>query len=326
MSDFNIDEYKILKYIQGQCSPAEREEILQWLTTSEKNRKVYFRLKALWYALRAGINAKSENLEQKLAACRKKARPSGQPGISVSFAKYAAISIMVLGIPSLIWYSYIYRPKLITLQVGAREEVKSIVLSDSTKVWLNKNSKITYPQPFSGKDRLIKLEGEAYFEVEKDSQHPFKVQTPAITVCVMGTSFNVKTQNKLQLTETTLTEGTVALQEKGGKDIAVMKPGEQARFDARTNKLTVKQVDVNTYTAWHQGITLLKNVTVAEIAKVIEKMFHIEVRVNITGLESDKYDFTILKGQAVDTVMEMLRFIAPIKYTVTNAQINISKK
>ncbi|MDP4210813.1 MAG: FecR domain-containing protein [Bacteroidota bacterium] len=325
MSDSAINESLIFKYIQGQCSPSEKEEILQWLAQSQENREVYFRFKALFYALKANSYAQNTHLEQSVKSFRQKTHRTNRIRTIMAISKYAAILIIAVSIPLFLWLTRSPKQEFITAQVGTNDPIKSITLNDSTKVWLNKNSKLSYPQAFTGDERLVKLEGEAYFEVKKDSQHPFKVQTPSITICVLGTSFNVKTLNNHRLTETTLAEGKVSLQKADGKNIAVMKPGEQTNFDSQTNSLTTKEVDPELYSGWRQGALLLKNVTIAEIAKVIESMYRIHVQVNTAGLESKKYNFTFHRTQPIDTVMEMLQFIAPIKYKIKDKQIHISK-
>lgn len=163
--------------------------------------------------------------------------------------------------PDRIPYALLVTPKGGTYQVQ---------LPDGTKVWLNAASTLKYPMKFVGEERVVELEGEAYFEVQNikyDSQNsklgstgrsiPFKVVSKGQTVEVLGTAFNVAAYPDQYLLQTTLVEGSVSVlsSEKTpgaySTPFAILKPGEQALV--RGSHIETKQVDVSQYTAWMEG-------------------------------------------------------------------------
>lgn len=122
-----------------------------------------------------------------------------------------------------------------------------LVLSDGTKVFLNADSELEYPVEFTGEKRVVDLKGEAYFEVKKDSLHPFIVRINGAEVTVLGTSFNVNTYGDDGHVYTTLVNGVVQVSSKKNGQEEVLKPGMQSVMDVQTGQLTVREVDVNAY-------------------------------------------------------------------------------
>ena len=128
-----------------------------------------------------------------------------------------------------------------------------LTLSDGTRVFLNAASELKYPVEFVGGKRVVDLDGEAYFEVRKDSLRPFIVRVNGAEVTVLGTSFNVNTYGDDGLIYTTLVNGSVRiLSEKNGQE-EVLTPGMQGVMNIQTGQLTVREVDVESYVAWREG-------------------------------------------------------------------------
>ena len=114
----------------------------------------------------------------------------------------------------------------------------NLTLSDGTRVWLNAETELRYPVQFNGKERVVYLKGEAYFEVSKNKEKPFLVQVDDMSVKVYGTAFNVNTYNKI---ETVLVTGSVSMNQ-GGKEV-LLKPNQKGVFDQVSGKITVEDVD-----------------------------------------------------------------------------------
>jgi ferric-dicitrate binding protein FerR (iron transport regulator) len=183
-----------------------------------------------------------------------------------------------------------------------------LVLSDGTKVWLNAATSIRYPVSFPGNERKVELDGEAYFEVAKNSNAPFKVITPSMEVEVLGTQFNVMAYNDEPIVATTLLEGRVkiskgnlnleennsekSLNRSNKKNEIVLQPGEQAQIvpviangdkvlkgsepDLHSIKV-VKSVDVNSIVAWKNGNTSFEHASIQEIMRAISRWYDVEV-------------------------------------------------
>lgn len=157
-----------------------------------------------------------------------------------------------------------------------------LVLSDGTKVWMNADSRLKYPISFEGTERVVELEGEAYFEVAKNKLMPFKVITGKKTVRVLGTHFNVSAYPD-EPYQITLLEGSVKLNYEE-KASTVLIPGEQATLNSKS-EFDVAKVNATDAIAWKEGIFLFKNENIQNVMKKISRWYDIDVE-----YQGDVYD------------------------------------
>ena len=152
-----------------------------------------------------------------------------------------------------------------------------LVLADGSKIWINAGSKLKFPVSFTTGQREVYLEGEAYFEVAKDSRHPFIVHTSRGTIEVLGTGFNVRGYREEQKVVTTLVQGKVVYRsEKQPDQEIVLEPGFQVN-DQEGGILQPRKVDVILYTGWKDGKYVFENATLEEIMRVLSKWYDIAV-------------------------------------------------
>ena len=243
-----MNEEIIIKYLQGQCSPAEEDLLLKWLQESPENKKFFYEQKALLNYSKVKHFGTDEQISQAAARFHSNVRHAEsrrKKQVYLRFARYAAVVIFLLAVPAVLYKADYFRssPELITVSIAQTDSSKFVLLSDGSRVWLNSNSSITYPETFSKSERNVQLTGEAYFEVSHDSLHPFRVQTNNIQVKVLGTSFNVRSYSSEKNTETTLVEGKVVIQNNDGNNLAMLTPGQMAEYDKTSQYLAVKAVD-----------------------------------------------------------------------------------
>lgn len=146
-----------------------------------------------------------------------------------------------------------------------------IVLSDGTKVHLNAESKLTYPVCFGNKERIVQLEGEAYFDVAPDKKHPFIVQTPHTTIKVTGTSFNVRTYADEPMESTTLISGSVKI--TSGNEEFELIPNQHFVHDNNSRECTIDSVNTELYTSWETGSFIFKNVSLENVMSYLCKWY-----------------------------------------------------
>lgn len=151
----------------------------------------------------------------------------------------------------------------------------NIVLADGTKVFLNAVSSIKYPTQFNGNQRVVELEGEAYFEVAKDRSKPFIVKTGNHAIEVLGTHFNVHAYDNEAVIKTTLLEGSVAVTYKNQK--AILKPGQQSNVSDNVNKIAIREVDTEAAIAWKNGRFKFDNADLKTVMKQLERWYGIKV-------------------------------------------------
>ena len=151
----------------------------------------------------------------------------------------------------------------------------NIVLADGTKVFLNAVSSIKYPTQFNGNQRVVELEGEAYFEVAKDRTKPFIVKSGNQAIEVLGTHFNVHAYDNEAVVKTTLLEGSVAVTHKNQK--AILKPGQQSNVSDNFNKIAIREVDTEAAIAWKNGRFKFDNADLKTVMRQLERWYGIKV-------------------------------------------------
>lgn len=151
----------------------------------------------------------------------------------------------------------------------------NIVLADGTKVYLNAVSSIKYPTHFNGDQRIVELDGEAYFEVAKNKDKPFIVKSGQQSIEVLGTHFNVHAYNNESIVKTTLLEGSVAVSYKNQKTI--LKPGQQSSMADNWKKIAIKEVDTQAAIAWKNGRFKFDNADLKTVMKQLERWYGIKV-------------------------------------------------
>lgn len=161
-----------------------------------------------------------------------------------------------------------------TLKVPRLGEYQ-LVLSDGTKVWMNSESELKYPLTFSGKERVVELIGEAYFDVEPNPEKPFIVKTAEINTRVLGTEFNVSAYPNEDV-NITLVEGKVKLNSLRSDDI-VLKPGENANWIKGESRISVEKVDVQKYIAWKDGYFYFEKERLEDILLKLERWYDFKV-------------------------------------------------
>ena len=198
----------------------------------------------------------------------------------------------------------------------------TLTLSDGTKVFLNAETKLKFPTIFKGDQRVVELEGEAYFEVRKDEAHPCIVKTVSMNVRVLGTSFNVRSYVNEHDVTATLVEGKVAVSD--GEVEKMLVPGEQAVYIKETGKMEVKEVDVSLYTAWHSGKFIFRNETLEDMMIYLSRWYGFKYRfiddqakrVQL-GARLDRYD-------NMNPIVEMLRKTGLVNVTQVDDMLYIS--
>lgn len=206
----------------------------------------------------------------------------------------------------------------------------TLILADGTKVWLNAGSRFAFPQTFSGKNREVYLEGEAYFEVTKNKKQPFIVSTQKIDVEVLGTKFNLSAYQSDNFCETVLLEGAVKVQDKGKlfNDNIYLSPNQKATYYCDKKELIrTKATDAEMYMSWINGWYQFSNENLISVLDKLERYYNIRF-IHDPAFElkafpiSGKLD---LKG-SINEVMAVLSKVAKINFQSTGNEIIIKEQ
>ena len=201
-----------------------------------------------------------------------------------------------------------------------------LTLSDGTRVFLNAASELKYPVEFIGGKRVVDLNGEAYFEVQKDSLCPFIVRVNGAEVTVLGTSFNVNTYGDDGQIYTTLVNGSVRIfSEKNGQE-EVLTPGMQGVMNIQTGQLTVREVDVESYVAWREGRFVFRTMTLDLIMRQLQRWYDFEVFYQNPELKEYEFRGVIKRDMDLDKVLSVIKATTNVDFEVKGKVITIIKR
>lgn len=181
-----------------------------------------------------------------------------------------------------------------------------LVMEDGTKVWINADSKLTFPSKFNKHERIVQLEGEAYFEVAYDGDWPFMVKTSITETTVLGTAFNIKAYSNEDRIETTLVEGKVALSQPADNSSILMDPGYQAIVSKNGGKTTYEKVNTAIYTSWKDKRFEFVDESLESIMKSLERWYNVDIE--FSDDISKQFRFST-RLQRYDSIQDLLNRI-----------------
>lgn len=202
----------------------------------------------------------------------------------------------------------------------------SLVLSDGTKVFLNSMSKLVYPVRFSGENREVTLEGEAYFEVHKDELHPFVVSVNGIQINVLGTKFNVNAYQDEQQIYTTLVEGKVRVNSRNQHESEwLLHPDQQAIFDKSNAEVIIRNVDAKQFMQWTTGTYTFTNQSLEEIMKSLSRWYDFTYSFRDESLKTLRFEGGLNKYESIEPILDIIKRTGKVKYEIAGKEIIFKK-
>ena len=328
----NLSEEIINKYLTGQCSEEELVEVNTWMKESEENARQLFRMEEIYhlgkfdqYANEQRILRAEKQLYKKLDEEKSKQKITLNMQRWMKYAAMIAV-ILVIGGGAGYWLYQNGNNQQMMVAVANEGIVKEVILPDGTKVWLNNSATLKYPREFSEKERNVYLDGEAYFEVTKNRHKPFTVQSDAMRVRVLGTTFNFKSDKNCRIAEATLIEGEIEV--KGNKEEGqiILAPGQRAELNKNNGRLTVKQVNAKLDAVWHDNLIPFQKADIFTISKALERFYDVKIILS-PDMKADKtYSGVLKKKSTIESVLKSLQNSIPIDYKIVGNNIFISPK
>lgn len=190
-----------------------------------------------------------------------------------------------------------------------------ITLGEGTKIFMNAQSTLTHPLAFRGKERLVKFEGEAYFEVAKDSKHPFVIELGDKRLQVLGTSFNVHAYPDEDLMQITLESGALKM------DGTRIRPGEQIVYDRKSHELTVHAVDTKEFVAWHEGHFLFRNERLEDILRTLSRWYSFDYDFADQAARDVRFGAYLSRYDNMKTIINMLQRTGLVNVAVKDGKL-----
>jgi ferric-dicitrate binding protein FerR (iron transport regulator) len=198
-------------------------------------------------------------------------------------------------------------------------------LSDGTKVWLNSETTLRYPVQFVGNERRVELSGEAFFEVVRNENSPFLVESGEQIVKVLGTEFNISSVNENMLIYTTLVRGSVEVYLKTKPDERKMLvPKEQSFTITAENLISKRKVDPYQFTAWKEGRFVFEDQNLGEIMKTLSKWYNVDVVFAREDLRSIRFTGNLPRYSSFNEILTKIGKTNEVKFRIENRTIIIN--
>lgn len=360
----------IVCYLKKEISETEKQKLFEWVYNKPENEKLFFSLKDIWEtAYYEKITEKSQTDDEwekfVLKAIKEQSENYKKRKFSIQQFKkaiqIAALIVITLGIGFLSNHLIPQKQEYATVNVpyGAKSQIE---LSDGSKVWINSGSKLSYPNNLDQKELNLYLDGEAYFEINKDQDRKLNVNTSTISIQVHGTSFNVKSYDDDDIVETTLVRGSISISGKvGNKSIEhpiLLNPNQQATLTKSHRDMTIRKigdeketkeevivsqkkqeekkikqptlniaekVEIEDFTSWRFNKLVFKSERFEDLAVKLERWYNVEIELEDTGLKNSLYTGTFEK-ENIEQAIQALSLSLPFKYEINKNHIRIIKK
>lgn len=300
------------KYIAGDATPEEKKEVARWLDADKKNMKEFLAMRKLydisiWQQEQIPVAKDNLSLGNKRWTLR---------SASFELAKVAAIFVLAFTIV----YSFLINEnndsaKMQTIFVppGQRAE---LTLTDGTKVWLNAKTTFTFPDKFTANNRRVTLDGEGYFDVTKNPEKPFIVNTEHYDIKVLGTEFNVTAYSGSSVFETSLLKGAVEVSSPATCSKVHLKPN--TRTYEKNGELKTGIIEHQSYFLWKEGLICFFDEPVGKMIKKLELYYDIKIDVQNKELLNNRYSGKFRTKDGVEHVLKVLQLRHRFSYIKDN--------
>jgi ferric-dicitrate binding protein FerR (iron transport regulator) len=351
----------------GEISDAEAKILREWVHASAENarlldayRKTNFALTRYAHHDKYDVDEAWKNMTRILGKTSSHGRLRR---MMKSAYRYAAIFVLafVSGIAAMYFFAASETQEEVEAELFYTEYTvpygsKSMVtLPDSSSIWLNAGSKLRYSSAFNKTGREVFIEGEAYFKVARNEQKPFFVKSSAVTLKVLGTSFNIKAYPEEDNVETTVESGSVQvlrnikgnLMDKlvlvAGQKATIIKsadtdglqipylptvplsPAQKNVIPEKTAEKTIiaKNVMTELYTSWKDSRWLIRQESLESLAVKLERRYNIHIKFADKSLKNISFS-GILRDETLEQVLEAIKLSAPVNYTIQKNTVTLS--
>lgn len=351
-----INSQFLIKIIKNEADQEEKQIFEKWLSESDENKEEFGTLVLLWKKVADSklppipnqelqwekIKAKLQQIEpaetEEKPATLKLPIPSDLPLTAKNkehkeyrwLLKVAAVFIIFVTIPFLFFITTRQQtPKLKKSPAAAQTEThyaveaekgvrKTILLPDGSLVYLNVDSKLIYPEKFSDSERVVELEGEAYFNVTHNASKPFKVVCGNTVTVVKGTEFNINSRN--DLVRILITKGVVETFKKDSNIGIELKKGEMITFDEKIGFSKPVKANINHFLAWRRGKFSFSHTSLEDVMDEISRFYNVEV-VFQNQAEKSKIITGVFDADSLDHIFSIIGLTLDVKIDLNGSKV-----
>ncbi|MBO9636446.1 MAG: FecR family protein, partial [Chitinophagaceae bacterium] len=231
----------------------------------------------------------------------------------------AAVLVLVAGLATIaLFLDKSHLPKPISYTMVQTEKMKkSVTLPDGSRVWVNAHSRLRFADGFDANRHIILDYGEAFFDVTKDADHPFKVNVDGLEVNVLGTAFNIQSFPQLSEIKVAVTQGKVLVLDSLECNVNLL-PSQVLTYLRKDHQYSISQVDPAKANDWKNGKIYLSNIALKELAVYIRNIYDYEMVFVNKGLENCKNTINFSDKDKLKDVLDLLKIINNVRYTIQN--------
>lgn len=318
----NIDQL-ITEFLEHSISPKDMQTLQEWTNLSKKNREYLISCQKLQLVLSLKRREKYQSdIAYKHFIQKQKNTNATRYSRYTQFKKYVGYAAAIL---FCILIGKLYEQKNHKIDIPIKEFIVNVpnggqtilCLPDSTEIWLNAGSTFKYTSDYGIKNRNVSLQGEAFFNVRKNTQQPFTVQTDSVSVKVYGTKFSVRNFSDIETVKVALQEGKVALELNTINDTLFMSPLQEVSYKKQEAVYSIKKVDYN-IADWRNGYIRFDMETLDEIIHVLQRQYNVSIQIENPKYLEKKFYGSFKTNQSIHEVMDIICSGMNIQYSHTN--------
>lgn len=322
------DKKQIIDYMfdQDEVRANITNEFSQWLLENETDREIEILMLEKWeeYSKLVFEEEHFSGLKRIRNTLKKKERIKNFRIFSIISLSAAAIAILIF-FAGFFSYSYFNKPVNNITLATAEGNIGEFLLPDGTKVWLNENTRLTYPEEFDKDTRSVIMRGEAFFEVIKDNDRPFIVQMPNLNVKVLGTSFGASCYEEDAEEEVVLAEGAVEIACESLSSPIILKPNNSLSYSLLNGEVSVEYINTAASYRWYESYLAFDNTRLGDILENLEHRYRVKIYTH-TSVSMDKGLSLTITHEPLETIMNIIATLLPIKYEIYNDVLIIRDK
>jgi transmembrane sensor len=308
-----FEETDLLRLIEGDCSPEEAAAIQAWIVADPRRGELLEQVRAVW--LLTGDITRDWDTDRALGIGPRPATRSLELIVprprwwTTPWVTHVAAAMAVVLAVSLFWY--VPRRGLAPhAYVTASGQLASLALPDGSRVLLGVDTRLRVPRDYGARTRMVDLEGEAYFVVEYDADHPFIVRTEHGSTEDLGTEFAIRAYRQEASVQVVVAEGMVALRGVKSADsvLVTLRPRERAVLDSSGRATVMHDVSLANYLDWTRGALLFDDAPVNRIIAQLERWYDLEIEVD-ESLANERVTISFMAKSADEAVKALAQVL-----------------
>ncbi len=358
----NIDYHFLIRFLKDEVSQEEREFVESWLSESEKNREIFSEIALLWdkighqqlpptpdpYLQWEKISKRFHSLENaaeeviptstvnnltqlKIFRLEKYYSIARKRALASTIVRFAAMFLFAVMSWVLLYGIKPYTEELMTENVeqnkmyeavARKGEKITLTLGDGSKVYINSDSKLVYPNIFKPDSREVELAGEAYFSVTHNPDKPFKVRSGNTVTVVRGTEFNIR--NRENGVSVVVAKGLVDTYSPLKNKKYSLRRGDMVKYNDVTGLSKPQKVDLSKYLAWREDKLAFDHTALTEVSDEIERCFNVDVEFGDESLKT-KTITGIFQSDSLDRMLSIISLTLDVKIYHSGKKVKITK-